>query len=140
MDVLCRHGFGHRFPPTIGVIVPAAAMLVGGTDGVNQTSRFRRLPMATRLTDAERAALAGKLPNWSVVSGKEAIERNFKFHDFSEAWGFMNRVALLAEGQNHHPDWSNVYNRVRIELSTHDAGGLTDNDVKLAQAIDALRA
>ena len=96
--------------------------------------------MAKRLTDAERAALAQKLPGWSLVAGREAIERNFQFKDFSEAWGFMNRVALLAESQNHHPDWSNVWSRVRIELSTHDAGGLTDNDVKLATAINALLA
>jgi 4a-hydroxytetrahydrobiopterin dehydratase len=96
--------------------------------------------MPTRLTDAERATLAKKLPGWSLVDGREAIVRSFQFRDFSEAWGFMNRVALLAEGQNHHPDWSNVWNRVRIELSTHDAGGLTDNDVKLAQAINALLA
>jgi len=94
--------------------------------------------MPTRLTAAERAALASGLPKWKLVAGREAIERNFQFRDFSEAWGFMNRVALLAESHNHHPDWSNVWNRVRIELSTHDAGGLTDNDVKLAQAIDAL--
>jgi 4a-hydroxytetrahydrobiopterin dehydratase len=96
--------------------------------------------MPTRLTDAERATLAGKLPGWSPVDGRDAITRSFQFRDFSEAWGFMNRVALLAESQNHHPDWSNVWNRVRIELSTHDAGGLTDNDVKLAQAINALIA
>ncbi len=76
--------------------------------------------MPTRLTDAERAALPQTLPGWSPVNGREAIERAFKFRDFSEAWGFMNRVALLAESQNHHPDWSNVWNRVRIELSTHD--------------------
>ena len=94
--------------------------------------------MPTRLTDAERASLASKLPNWPLVAGREAIARSFQFRDFSEAWGFMNRVALLAESQGHHPDWSNVWNRVRIELSTHDAGGLTDNDVQLAQAIDAL--
>ena len=91
-----------------------------------------------RLTDAERAALATRLPKWSMVTGRDAIERRFEFRDFSEAWGFMNRVALLAESHNHHPDWSNVWNRVRIELSTHDAGGLTGNDVKLANAIDAL--
>ena len=96
--------------------------------------------MPTRLTEAERAALAGTLPGWSPVSGREAIERSYRFRDFSEAWGFMNRVALLAESQSHHPDWSNVYNRVRIELSTHDAGGLTENDVKLAHAINALTA
>jgi 4a-hydroxytetrahydrobiopterin dehydratase len=96
--------------------------------------------MATRLTDAERASLKGTLPGWSLVEGHEAIARNFQFRDFSEAWGFMNRVALLAESQNHHPDWSNVWNRVRIELSTHDAGGLTGNDVQLAKAIDALLA
>ena len=96
--------------------------------------------MPKRLTEAELAALAQSLPGWSSVDGREAIERSFKFRDFSEAWGFMNRVALLAESQNHHPDWSNVWNRVRIELSTHDAGGLTDNDVRLARAIDALLA
>ena len=96
--------------------------------------------MPTRLTDAQRAALAQTLPGWSLVNGRDAIERSFRFRDFSEAWGFMNRVALLAESQNHHPDWSNVWSRVRIELSTHDAGGLTDNDVKLAQAINALLA
>jgi 4a-hydroxytetrahydrobiopterin dehydratase len=94
--------------------------------------------MATRLTDAERAALTQTLPGWAMVSGRDAIERSFRFRDFNEAWGFMNRVALLAESQNHHPDWSNVWNRVRIELSTHDAGGLTDNDVKLARAINTL--
>ena len=96
--------------------------------------------MPTRLGQHERAALATSLPGWSMVAGRDAIERNFQFRDFSEAWGFMNRVALLAEAQGHHPDWSNVWNRVRIELSTHDAGGLTDNDVKLAQAINALLA
>jgi 4a-hydroxytetrahydrobiopterin dehydratase len=96
--------------------------------------------MPTRLTDADRATLTQKLPDWSMVAGRDAIARSFQFRDFNEAWGFMNRVALLAESQNHHPEWSNVWNRVRIELSTHDAGGLTDNDVKLAKAIDALLA
>jgi 4a-hydroxytetrahydrobiopterin dehydratase len=96
--------------------------------------------MPARLSESERAALATTLPGWSLVSGRDAVERSFQFRDFSEAWGFMNRVALLAESQNHHPEWSNVWNRVRIELSTHDAGGLTANDVKLAQAINALLA
>lgn len=96
--------------------------------------------MPTRLTDSDRTTLTTTLPGWSLVVGRDAIERSFQFGDFSEAWGFMNRVALLAESQNHHPEWSNVWNRVRIELSTHDAGGLTDNDVKLARAINALLA
>jgi 4a-hydroxytetrahydrobiopterin dehydratase len=96
--------------------------------------------MPARLSESERVALTTTLPGWSLVSGRDAIERSFQFRDFSEAWGFMNRVALLAESQNHHPEWSNVWNRVRIELSTHDAGGLTANDVKLAQAINALLA
>jgi 4a-hydroxytetrahydrobiopterin dehydratase len=96
--------------------------------------------MPARLSESEHATLATTLPGWSLVSCRDAIERSFQFRDFSEAWGFMNRVALLAESQNHHPEWSNVWNRVRIELSTHDAGGLTANDVKLAQAINALLA
>ena len=94
--------------------------------------------MAQRLSDAERAGLAAALPNWNAPDGRDAIRREFRFRDFSEAWGFMARVALLAEKADHHPDWSNVWNTVRIELSTHDAGGLTAKDVALAKAIDAL--
>jgi len=94
--------------------------------------------MPQRLTDAERAALAGSLPQWQVQSTPESIRREFRFKDFSQAWGFMTRVALLAEKHDHHPDWSNVWNTVRIVLNTHDAGGLTHKDVALAQAIDAL--
>jgi 4a-hydroxytetrahydrobiopterin dehydratase len=91
-----------------------------------------------RLTDQERAGLAAALPQWRMVEGRDAIARSFRFRDFSEAWGFMSRVALLAEAQDHHPEWSNVWNRVEIVLSTHDAGGLSARDVRLAQAIDAL--
>ena len=94
--------------------------------------------MPTRLTAAEAAALASSLPGWSLTTGDKAIRREFRFRDFNEAWGFMNRVALLAEKQDHHPDWSNVWNTVRITLTTHDAGGLTDKDRTLARAIDAL--
>ncbi len=96
--------------------------------------------MPKKLTDAERASLASVLPEWALTEGRDAISRTFKFRDFNQAWGFMNRVALLAEKQDHHPEWSNVWNTVTIELSTHDAGGLTGNDVRLAQAIDALLA
>jgi 4a-hydroxytetrahydrobiopterin dehydratase len=93
-----------------------------------------------KLTDAERAALATMLPHWSVIQDGAAIRRVFRFRDFSEAWGFMSRVALLAEHQAHHPEWSNVWNRVEITLSTHEAHGLTQRDLRLAHAIDALLA
>ena len=78
------------------------------------------------------------LTDWTKDATGQTLHRAFRFRDFSEAWGFMTRVALLAESQNHHPDWSNVWNTVRITLTTHDAGGLTDKDVTLAHAIDAL--
>jgi 4a-hydroxytetrahydrobiopterin dehydratase len=96
--------------------------------------------MPTRLTDAERTALSTSLPGWALGADGLTIHRGFRFKDFSEAWGFMARVALLAEQIGHHPDWSNVWNRVEITLSTHDAGGLTENDIALAKAIDALLA
>ena len=78
------------------------------------------------------------LPAWALAADGKSIVRTFRFRDFNEAWGFMTLVALLAETQNHHPEWSNVWNTVRISLTTHDAGGLTPRDVKLATAIDAL--
>ena len=94
--------------------------------------------MVEKLSAAERAALAEALPAWKLVEGRDAITRSFRFKDFSEAWGFMARVALLAEAQDHHPEWFNVWNRVEITLSTHDAGGLSARDVRLAKAIDAI--
>lgn len=94
--------------------------------------------MPTPLTAAERADLPRTLPLWRVVPGRDAIARSMTFRDFSAAWGFMSRVALLAEQHGHHPEWSNVWNRVDITLSTHDTGGLSDKDMALAQAIDTL--
>ena len=91
-----------------------------------------------QLTDAERDAALAELPDWTLRSDGLAIERQFQFKNFSEAWGFMNRVALIAEKHDHHPEWSNVYNRVAITLSTHDAGGLSERDTKMARAIDKL--
>lgn len=96
--------------------------------------------MVETLDAAGRAALAAALPDWSMAAGRDAIERRFRFADFSAAWGFMARVALLAEQQEHHPEWSNVWNRVDILLTTHDAGGLSERDVRLARAIDGLLA
>jgi 4a-hydroxytetrahydrobiopterin dehydratase len=94
--------------------------------------------MAQKLTaDARKNALA-KLTGWSEVAGRDAITRKFVFKDFNQAFGFMTRVALVAEKMDHHPEWSNVYKTVEVTLSTHDAGGLTELDVKLAEAMNAL--
>ena len=94
--------------------------------------------MIAKLAAGEREAALKELRNWQMVKDRDAIQRSFKFKNFSEAWGFMARVALLAESQDHHPEWFNVYNKVDITLSTHDAGGLSARDVKLAKAIDVL--
>jgi 4a-hydroxytetrahydrobiopterin dehydratase len=92
---------------------------------------------ANRLTDAERAAALAALPGWTLVEGRDAMRRSFKFADFNQAFGFMSRVALHAEKMDHHPEWFNVYNRVDVVLSTHDAGGISARDVALAKLIDA---
>ena len=89
-----------------------------------------------RLTDAEIATRLASLPGWSLADGK--LRREFRFRDFSEAFGFMARAALVAEKMDHHPDWSNVWNRVTVELSTHDAGGITALDFELAAAMNQL--
>ena len=92
------------------------------------------------LTDTERAAVLAELSGWAEAREGKAIARTARFADFSEAFAFMTRVALLAESQDHHPEWFNVYNRVEITLTTHDAGGLSQRDVTMARAIDALLA
>jgi 4a-hydroxytetrahydrobiopterin dehydratase len=94
--------------------------------------------MIAKLTDTERKSALKDLVEWSLVKGRDAIQRSFKFKNFNEAWGFMNRVALHAEKQDHHPEWFNVYNRVDILLSTHDCEGLSERDVKLAKIIDKI--
>jgi 4a-hydroxytetrahydrobiopterin dehydratase len=92
--------------------------------------------MVERLTgEARRRALDG-LKRWKKTKGRDAIARDLRFRDFNEAFGFMQRVALAAERMDHHPEWFNVYNRVSITLSTHDAGGLSAKDVALARFID----
>lgn len=91
-----------------------------------------------QLTEAERGQALADLPGWTLREDTLAISRELKFRNFSEAFAFMTRVALLAEKQDHHPEWSNVYNRVAITLTTHDAGGLSERDVKMARAIDRL--
>jgi 4a-hydroxytetrahydrobiopterin dehydratase len=94
--------------------------------------------MAQKLTaDARKNALA-KLAGWSEVQGRDAITKKFEFKDFNQAFGFMARSALVAEKMDHHPEWFNVYKTVEVTLSTHDAGGLTELDVKLAETMDRL--
>ncbi len=94
--------------------------------------------MAQKLDEAARKGLAARLPGWTIAAGRDAIQRTFKFKDFSQAFGFMTRAALVAEKMDHHPEWTNVWNRVDVTLSTHSAGGLTELDVKLAEAMDRI--
>ncbi len=94
----------------------------------------------SRLTETEQTAALSGLSHWTLRKDGLAITRDLQFADFSEAFAFMTRVALLAEQADHHPEWSNVYNKVHITLTTHDAGGLSARDVKMAKAIDGLLA
>jgi len=95
---------------------------------------------AAKLTDAERQDALEKLSGWSLVDGRDAITKTFTFSNFNAAWGFMSQSALVAEKLDHHPEWFNVYNRVEVTLSTHDAGGLTERDVALATAMNTIAA
>jgi 4a-hydroxytetrahydrobiopterin dehydratase len=103
-----------------------------------QEQRIAEERMAQKLDEAARKGLAARLPGWTMATGRDAIQRTFKFEDFSEAFGFMARAALVAEKMDHHPEWTNVWNRVDVTLSTHSAGGLTELDVKLAEAMDKI--
>jgi 4a-hydroxytetrahydrobiopterin dehydratase len=96
--------------------------------------------MVETLTGEARVAALKELPEWAEVEGRDAISRSFRFKTFNQAFGFMTRVALKAEKLDHHPEWFNVYNRVDVTLSTHDAGGVTELDVKLAAFIDKAAA
>lgn len=93
-----------------------------------------------KLSPKEREAALAALPGWTWNESRDGIARGFRFGDFSEAFGFMTRVALLAEKADHHPEWSNVWNKVEIFLTTHSAGGLTQQDVDLAKSIDRVAA
>jgi len=94
--------------------------------------------MAQKLSGEARKSALARLKGWSEVGGRDAITRKFVFADFNQAFGFMTRAALVAEKMDHHPEWFNVYKTVKVTLSTHDAGGLTDLDVTLAEAMDKL--
>lgn len=94
--------------------------------------------MVERLSQAERVAALDNLEGWHGVDGRDAIQKTFKFSDFNAAFGWMTRVALVAEKADHHPEWFNVYNRVEVILATHEADGVTERDVKLAQDMNRL--
>lgn len=94
--------------------------------------------MAEKITRDAATAQMKALPGWTIDPDRDSIKKSFVFKDFSEAFGFMTRCALVAEKMNHHPEWFNVWNKVDVTLSTHDAGGLTDLDLKLAAAMNAL--
>ncbi len=96
--------------------------------------------MADRLEGAERETALAKLDGWRKVDGRDAIAKTFEFKNFNQAFGFMTRAAMAAEKMNHHPEWSNVYKTVEVTLSSHDVGGLTERDIKLAQAMDRFAA
>lgn len=90
----------------------------------------------TRLNDTEIASALAQTPHWTVTNGK--LHREFQFKDFSEAFGFMTRAAMVAEQMNHHPEWRNVWNKVVVDLNTHDAGGITQRDFELAARMNQL--
>jgi len=94
--------------------------------------------MAERLTAEMRKSALQGLPGWAETAGREAIGRTFTFKDFNEAFGFMSRAALVAEKNEHHPEWRNVYKTVEVVLATHDAGGVTARDIELAKAMNAI--
>ena len=96
--------------------------------------------MIAKLNDDERTRMFEELNGWSLQNDRDAIQKSFRFKNFQEAFAFMTRVALLAEKQDHHPEWFNVYNRVDITLATHDVDGLSERDARLATSIDAIVA
>jgi 4a-hydroxytetrahydrobiopterin dehydratase len=101
---------------------------------------FKGDTMIQKLTSEERTQQVAQLNGWQNVEGRDAIKRQFKFADFNEAFGFMTRVAIKAQEMDHHPEWFNVYSNVEITLSTHDANGITERDIRLARFIDEITA
>jgi 4a-hydroxytetrahydrobiopterin dehydratase len=113
-------------------------ILVSRNPGARPDFRTGATIMPDKLSAARRREALASLQGWVEVEGRDAITRRFAFKDFSEAFGFMARSALVAEKLDHHPEWTNVYSKVEVTLSTHDAGGLTEKDIKLARAMDQI--
>jgi 4a-hydroxytetrahydrobiopterin dehydratase len=110
--------------------ISGSSAAIGRKDGVRE--------MAQKLSGEARKSALARLKGWTEVKDRDAITKKFVFADFNQAFGFMTRAALVAEKLDHHPEWFNVYKNVEVTLSTHDAGGLTELDVKLAEAMDKL--
>jgi len=126
-QIRCRRRVGsQKLPARFGRIVT-----------VRRAEARMEIRMKRLSAEARRSALQD-LPGWTEVDGREAIARSFVFKDFNEAFGFMTRVALVAEKADHHPEWRNVYKTVEVVLTTHDAGGVTSRDVDLARAMTAI--
>lgn len=96
--------------------------------------------MVEKLDPKARATALATLTGWHEVEGRDAIAKSYRFKDFSQAFGWMTRVALVAERNDHHPEWSNVYRNVEVTLATHEAGGVTERDIELAKAMDRIAA
>ncbi|MDT4814908.1 putative pterin-4-alpha-carbinolamine dehydratase [compost metagenome] len=122
--------------------MPAATARAGRLSAFLRTSfSYDQIePSMTPLSPQARATLLAELPGWTTVQDRDAIFKRFTFHDFNAAFGFMTRVAIQADKADHHPEWFNVYNRVDITLSTHDANGLTQRDIDLAHFIERAAA
>lgn len=129
-----RDGIGIGRP----AVAPTCRVLIGAHDCLTVGARESIMP--AKLHGAERAEALAGLAGWEDISGRDAISKTFHFKDFNAAFGFMSRVALLAEKMDHHPEWCNVYNRVEVTLATHDAGGLTARDVAMARAMNGYAA
>jgi 4a-hydroxytetrahydrobiopterin dehydratase len=110
--------------------------MLRGSTAIGCTNGVRK--MAQKLSGEARKSALARLKGWTEVNGRDAITKKFVFADFNQAFGFMTRAALVAEKLDHHPEWFNVYKNVEVTLSTHDAGGLTDLDIKLAETMDKL--
>jgi len=98
------------------------------------------MQMVQKLSTIDRKGVLDALDGWREVEGRDAIAKDFKFADFNAAFGWMSRVAMLAEKLDHHPEWFNVYNKVNVTLATHEAGGVTERDIAMAQAMNAYAA
>jgi 4a-hydroxytetrahydrobiopterin dehydratase len=127
---------GFRYKASSGLLLSGPEMRFTFFSASGRDKQVQREASMKKLDASARKTALAQLAGWSDVQGRDAIVRKFEFKDFNEAFAFMARVALLAEKMDHHPEWFNVYNKVDVTLSTHDAGGVTDHDVQMAKAMN----